>query len=121
MALSQYLLRYTLLLPILARNSSGDLRVSDASFLLFVAMTVCTAAAGYVINDLIDEPIDRLNKPEKLFIGTHFSSALAYRIYGFLVAFGGVCSTVLSKMRRIFGFWCAILRRIRCYMRTAVG
>jgi 4-hydroxybenzoate polyprenyltransferase len=95
-------MRYCLLLPVLARNSEGNLRVSDSLFLLFVAMTVATAAAGYIINDVIDEPIDRINKPEKLFVGVFFSRQQALLFYAIVMLFGLVCSLVLSICTAFF-------------------
>ena len=103
-ALSQYLMRYWLLLPVLARDSAGDLRVNDTGFCFFVAMTVATAAAGYIINDIIDEPIDRINKPEKRFVGLHISQKSAYICYAFFVFFAVFCSIILSFFAAFYWF-----------------
>jgi 4-hydroxybenzoate polyprenyltransferase len=103
-ALSQYLMRYWLLLPVLARNSAGELRVNDLAFCFFITMTVATAAAGYVINDIIDEPIDRINKPEKRFVGVYFSQKNAYFIYTSLLLTALLCSFILSTMAEFYWF-----------------
>jgi 4-hydroxybenzoate polyprenyltransferase len=103
-ALSQYLMRYWLLLAVLARNGAGELRVNDLAFCFFITMTVATAAAGYVINDIIDEPIDRINKPEKRFVGVHFSQKTAYFIYAILLLIALVCSFILSAMAEFYWF-----------------
>jgi 4-hydroxybenzoate polyprenyltransferase len=92
------------LLPILACDSEGALRVSDISFLFFVLMTVTTAAAGYVINDILDEAIDRINKPEKLFVGAHFLHKTAIHIYVILLLLGGAASVILSVLSAFYWF-----------------
>jgi 4-hydroxybenzoate polyprenyltransferase len=56
-AISQYLIRYALIIPITESNSLNDLQ-----FLYLVLSTVFIAAAGYIINDYFDTQVDRLNK-----------------------------------------------------------
>ena len=38
-------------------------------------------AAGYLINDIYDEEIDKINKPDKLYIGKSISQKNALNIY----------------------------------------
>jgi 4-hydroxybenzoate polyprenyltransferase len=109
--LSQYLLRYCLLMPILARNSDGSLRISDLDFVFLVAMTICAGAAGYVINDIIDESIDRLNKPEKQFVGTVYSIQQSWNIYWFCLVIGLISSLILSISSQYYWF-------TACYIAT---
>tara|TARA_B100001059_G_scaffold74857_1_gene72465 strand:- start:14136 stop:15041 length:906 start_codon:yes stop_codon:yes gene_type:complete len=56
-AISQYLIRYALIIPMTESNSLNDLQ-----FLYLVLSTVFIAAAGYIINDYFDTQVDRLNK-----------------------------------------------------------
>lgn len=56
-AISQYLIRYALIIPITESNSLNDLQ-----FFYLVLSTVFIAAAGYIINDYFDTQVDRLNK-----------------------------------------------------------
>lgn len=44
--------------------------LGSINFYLLLASTLLIAAAGYIINDWVDLPIDRINKPEKVYIGT---------------------------------------------------
>ena len=55
-ALTQYLVRYCIIIPL---NKSTVL--SDFDFFLLVLSTILIAAAGYIINDYFDTKVDRLN------------------------------------------------------------
>ncbi len=55
--LSQYLVRYALIIPMTESRSLTDLQ-----FFFLVLSTVCIAAAGYIINDYFDTQVDRLNQ-----------------------------------------------------------
>ncbi len=66
--LSFYLVRYTIIIPILEMNSIPS-AVSDRAYSLLTLSTLLIAAAGYVINDYFDTGIDRINKPGKNKIG----------------------------------------------------
>ena len=57
MALTQYLIRYALIIPITNNNC-----LSHLQFFFLVMSTVFIAAAGYVINDYFDIKVDRLNQ-----------------------------------------------------------
>lgn len=48
--------------------------------LLFMS-TVLITAGGYIINDLFDQPIDAINKPERRIIGRIISSQIATWLY----------------------------------------
>ena len=62
-ALTQYLIRYTLLIPFVE-----FLSLNDMQFLLLVISTVLVAAAGYIINDYFDIQVDQLNE-RKVIVG----------------------------------------------------
>ena len=62
-ALTQYVMRYFILQPLLGINSI-KLQLADFDFALLVLATICMAAAGYIINDYFDTKADRLNKRE---------------------------------------------------------
>lgn len=62
-ALSQYLVRYALIIPM-----TDSISLSDLQFFYLVFSTICIAAAGYIINDYFDTQVDRLNE-RKVIIG----------------------------------------------------
>ena len=69
--LTQYLVQYTIIKPILGQAEVLP-TLGDFHFFLLVMSTVCIAAGGYVINDYFDVKIDAINKPKRVFIpATH--------------------------------------------------
>ena len=95
MAITQYLIRYTIIRPVL--YASGDaLATSGFDFLLLVLTTLLIAAAGYIINDLVDVKIDTINRPEKVVIGTIISPLTVQTVY-----------ITLNVIGCIFGFFIA--------------
>ncbi|MGB3074441.1 MAG: geranylgeranylglycerol-phosphate geranylgeranyltransferase, partial [Chitinophagales bacterium] len=66
-ALTQCLVQYTIIKPILGQ--AGVVPTLDVfNFSLLVLSTVLIAAGGYVINDYFDVKIDAINKPRRIFI-----------------------------------------------------
>lgn len=59
------------------------------NFSIFLVSNVLIAAAGYVINDLLDIEIDLINKPTKVYINSQISVKSAYNLY-FLLNVTGV-------------------------------
>lgn len=93
--LTQYLLEYLILLP--ALQIAGYAYVlDDFHFALLSLTTVLIAASGYVINDLEDYEIDRINRPERLIVGKFISLQKAATIYWMLVATGMAISVYLA-------------------------
>jgi 4-hydroxybenzoate polyprenyltransferase len=64
-ALTQFLLQYCVVAPVLAYNGETP-SLSWLSFGLLSLSTVLIAAAGNIINDYFDINIDIINKPEKM-------------------------------------------------------
>ncbi len=88
--LTQYLL-YQFVLR--AQLKKVDLlpTLDGLDFISLTLATIFTAAAGYIINDIYDQVIDALNKPERVIVGKLLSEKAAYRWYvGFMVA-GSLC------------------------------
>jgi 4-hydroxybenzoate polyprenyltransferase len=66
---------------------------TELDFFIMVLATMFVAAGGYIINDIYDYPIDKINKPEKTFINQLISERNAYWLYGLmnvLVVLSGV-------------------------------
>lgn len=60
--------------------------LADLSFWLFVGSVVCTAAAGYIINDYYDVKIDAINRPKRVVVGRRISrrqTLLFYTLFNF--------------------------------------
>ncbi|WP_371926047.1 geranylgeranylglycerol-phosphate geranylgeranyltransferase [Flavobacterium cerinum] len=55
--------------------------LSDFQYLLLIIATICIAAGGFVINNIMDQETDRIAKPNNLVVGKFISEAAAYNIY----------------------------------------
>ena len=75
-ALTQYLIRWCVIYPILRFNGL-QLQMSEIDFFLLSLSTVMIAAAGYTINDYFDTQIDRVNKPGRIIVGTAIKRRIA--------------------------------------------
>ena len=94
--LTQYLLQYAILLPQLARFEQSAM-LPNFEFFLLVCSTVLIAAGGYVVNDIEDMDIDRLNKPlKKQIVGRTIPLSIAWKIYWFLTILGFFISLYLA-------------------------
>jgi len=75
-ALVQYLMRWSIIYPIL-RINGFELQISNFYFFLLVLSTIFFAAAGYIINDYFDRKTDTFNHPEKVLIGRKINRRVA--------------------------------------------
>ena len=50
-------------------------------YYLLIVSTVCIAAGGYIINDIMDQDADAENKPKKALVGKTITEGLAYNLY----------------------------------------
>lgn len=66
------------------------------NFSLLVLTTLCIAASGYVINDIVDYEIDLVNKPDRMILGESFSIKKAYRFYALIIFIGGLMAFYLA-------------------------
>ena len=82
-ALAQILIRYGLYVPFNATPA-----LSDFQFALLILATLAIAAAGYVINDIYDQEIDRINKPNSLLVGNKISEKQANSLFVILNIIG---------------------------------
>jgi len=91
--LTQILIKYGLF------DSFGiSITLSGLGFSLLVLATICIAAAGNIINDIFDLEADRINKPEKVLIGTIISNNTAYTLYIILSILGVGSGFYLSNI-----------------------
>ncbi len=88
-ALIQIVMYYKIMLPVF--DAYGVKSVFGAYlFPIFVLVTVIIAAAGNVINDIVDVEIDKINKPDKWIVGNSITVKNAIGFYYFLVLLGAV-------------------------------
>jgi len=66
--LTQYLMRWGIMEPMLELNQF-DLQMDSFHFFLLVLSTLAITAAGYVINDYFDTHTDLINKPGQVIVG----------------------------------------------------
>jgi len=71
-AAAQYMMRLCIIDPFL-RINGFYIQLDNFHFFLLVLTTILIASGGYIINDYFDIRTDRINKPEKVFIGSVIS------------------------------------------------
>lgn len=99
--LFQYLMRYTLVAPILDYQEKG-LIVSHFDFALLVLSCVLIAAGGYIVNDIEDVKIDSINKENRVLINTKINVDSANNLY-----------IILSFLGVAIGFYLTFIKEIR--------
>jgi 4-hydroxybenzoate polyprenyltransferase len=62
-------------------QSYVDLALTDFNYILLVIVTVCVAAGGYVINNIMDQETDEIAKPQNRVVGVSISETVAYNWY----------------------------------------
>lgn len=93
--LTQYLMRWCIIEPMLEVNGF-ELQLSSFNFALLVVATVLITAAGYVINDYFDTHTDFLNRPKTVLVGTVISRRSAI-----------IFHSVLNVIAVLIGFYLA--------------
>ncbi|MBM3403474.1 MAG: prenyltransferase [Bacteroidetes bacterium] len=93
--LTQFLLRYCVIVPILYTGHAPATPGFD--FFILVLVSVLIAAGGYIINDIYDVETDRINRPEKPVIERiipvktalvlYFSFTITGTVLGFFLAY----------------------------------
>jgi 4-hydroxybenzoate polyprenyltransferase len=63
------------------KQSYVDLALTDFNYILLVIATVCIAAGGYVINNIMDQDTDEITKPQNRVVGVSISETVAYNWY----------------------------------------
>jgi 4-hydroxybenzoate polyprenyltransferase len=90
-ALTQTLVQYTLIVPMLGRAGAVP-TLHPLEFFLLVLATVLVAAGGYVINDYFDVNLDEVNKPRRIFIDRTIHRRSAMLLHQLLTGLGVVIS-----------------------------
>ncbi|MCW2118457.1 geranylgeranylglycerol-phosphate geranylgeranyltransferase [Flavobacterium sp. 7A] len=96
LAFMQLLFRYGFL-----NLQNIPLALNDWQYVLLILSTVLIAAAGYVINNILDQETDQINKPKDCIVGKSISEVAAYNIYIVLnsigVAIGFYLANIIGK------------------------
>lgn len=93
LALMQIIVKFTFL------DQAGILlAISNFTYSLLILATICIAAGGYIINDIFDYPIDRINKPNQVIIRKSISEKTAYNAYFILTIIGVLIGFYLSNV-----------------------
>lgn len=93
LAFMQLVFRYLFL-----AESYVDLALTDFNYLLLVIATVCIAAGGYVINNIMDQDTDEIAKPQNRIVGVSISETIAYNWYIGLTIIGVGIGFYLSNV-----------------------
>jgi len=93
--LTQYLLQYLILIPAFQKANLPPL-LDHFHFFILVLSTLIIAAGGYIINDIEDQEIDLLNKPEKVIVGKYISFQNAKILYWGITILGLLISIYLA-------------------------
>ena len=80
--LTQYMLRFCIIRT-LYQLQNIDLQIDEISFAILVFITICIAAAGYIINDYFDIDIDEYNQNNNV-IGKMVPVRHVWVLYGIL-------------------------------------
>jgi 4-hydroxybenzoate polyprenyltransferase len=96
-ALTQCLMQYLLLQPILKQNHL-NLVLKPSVFIQLVLLFVLAGAGGYIINDIKDRIIDSINKPDKLIIGNKIAISLAQNTYLIILIISTLIALNLSTL-----------------------
>ncbi|HOX78355.1 MAG TPA: geranylgeranylglycerol-phosphate geranylgeranyltransferase [Bacteroidales bacterium] len=91
------LVRYAIFEPVFAMNHLSGL-MPFWQFLLLILATVLIGAGGYVINDVLDIEIDRINKPDRQIIGKKISVETGNKLHFNLTASGIVLGIAFSYL-----------------------
>lgn len=107
----QYILQYWILRPALV-GSEVELLLTHNLFFLLVISTVIIAATGYIINDIVDIAIDKINKPHKMIVERIITKKHAWQLYWGLVIIGFLISVYVAyridNLPLVFIYPCAV-------------
>ncbi|MEY4936185.1 MAG: hypothetical protein RIS64_2544 [Bacteroidota bacterium] len=96
-ALTQCLMQYLLLQPILNQNHLNPV-LKPIVFVQLILLTVLAGAGGYIINDIKDRFIDSINKPTKLIVGKKIPVLLAQKAYFIVLIFSTLIALNLATL-----------------------
>ncbi len=99
--LSMYLMRWSIVLPILDLMGF-EMQMPEFTFFLLVLSTVCITAAGNVINDYHDVSVDRFNQPDRVVIDKFIGRRSAIILHFALNSVGIILGVYVSFYHHLF-------------------
>lgn len=102
-ALTQWLVANQILGKAYAQEGIKAVLQPEELWLLIFA-TVCLTAAGYVINDLLDYPIDMINRPDRVIVGEKLSEGTVKWLVAGLVFTAFFSSLLLAFIKEELGW-----------------
>ena len=75
-----------------------DLSLANWQYILLILSTVCIAAGGYIINNIMDQESDLANKPKDVVVGVSICEVTAYNLYIGLTLMGVCIGYYLSNV-----------------------
>lgn len=101
-AMTMSILQYMVIIPLSPHNPA----LNHIYFPLFVFITLIIAGSGYLINDIFDYEIDKVNKPEKTYFSTSFTIQHGWFYYYGLVITGFILSVFVAvNTSHIYNLW----------------
>ncbi len=94
-ALTQWLLYDRVVVPALVSQQITP-QLSELECICYIAVTITLTASGYIINDIMDLPADRINKPGRILIDQRISRQTASWFYLTLGLTGFMMTTYLG-------------------------
>ncbi|MBO9619517.1 MAG: geranylgeranylglycerol-phosphate geranylgeranyltransferase [Niabella sp.] len=117
--LTQLLFEYCIIHPILEQQGM-PLAAGSKDFLIIVFSFQLIAAAGYIINDWYDLPLDRVNKPQKVYISRTISKSAALLVYFLMNAVALLLVGFVSGSReQLFLLVCILLCELLLFFYSA--
>lgn len=99
-AFIQYLIRHSLVLPLNLPHFLDDL-----DFFLLVFWSIIQAAGAYIINDILDQETDAINKPERITVAKHIRIGLAWNLFYATILISVAIAYYLSEKAAIGNLW----------------
>lgn len=90
------------------------------NYALLICSVLFTAAAGNIWNDLNDERADRINKPEKMWIGIHISKIKAVVSFGCLYAVAIFFSLILYRKGFSFVLVITLIAQVLLFLYSVI-
>ncbi len=82
--ITMYITRHVVLTDVLSKGFSGEFILNNLAFGFLVMAAMLITAAGNIINDYFDQKVDKINKPNRVFIGKTISRRAAILLHQLL-------------------------------------